>query len=74
MCACKLYAFKHKRTHQTKSPFMSVESENCNEITGLDCTKMSISMKKKMLTDSDRNLEFSGLKALLYPYKTRFYR
>ena len=39
MCACKLYAFKHKRTHQTNSPFMSVESEKCNEITGLDCTK-----------------------------------
>ena len=38
MCACKLYAFKHKRTHQTKSPIMSVESEKCNEITGLDCT------------------------------------
>ena len=38
MWDCKLYAFKHKRTHQTNSPFMFVEWGKCNEITGLDCT------------------------------------
>ena len=38
MCTCKLCAFKHKRTHRTKSPFMALESKKCNEITGPNCT------------------------------------
>ena len=45
ICACKLYAFNHKRTHQTKSPFMSVESKKCNEITGPNCTNGTASIR-----------------------------
>ena len=42
MCACKLYVSKHERTHQTKSPFLSVESKKCNEITGPNCTNIPL--------------------------------
>ena len=41
MCACKPYAFKHKRTHEIKYPFLSVESKKCNGITGPICTNGS---------------------------------